>query len=385
MKKRLFQISGDPNTPLDIALTGFDPHRSFILFYGPSQAPKNNPHLKALIANSGISSVVGCSTSGQIIGASLNDTDFVGVAIEFETTEVKTQEISLSQFSNSFSAGMELGRKLKRPDLKAVYILSEGVKINGSQLVSGLSECLGSGVSVTGGLAGDGTRFSETWIYSQGQFKGGVVTALGLYGPEVRIASGVQGGWEIFGPRRRVTRSKDNIVFEIDQKPALDLYKMYLGEQAENLPSSGLHYPLLIYPETDTKSKTVRTILGIDENNKSLIFAGDIPEGSYAQMMMSSKSQLIEGASQASMDLKAIEDGICLAVSCVGRRLVLAARAEEELESVTQSLPEQTPMVGFYSYGEIAPTEPGSPSALHNQTMTLTYISEVPAGGRRAG
>lgn len=384
MKKRLFQIPGNSQTPPDMDLRDFDPRRSFIVFYGPSQGAKDNPLLASLIKSSGISCVVGCSTSGQIIGASLNDSDFVGVAVEFETTEVKVQEIALSQFSNSFSAGMELGRKLKGPDLKAVYILSDGVKINGSQLVSGLSECLGSGISLTGGLAGDGTRFSETWIYSQGQFKSGVVTALGLYGPDVKIKSGVQGGWEIFGPRRRVTRSKDNVVFEIDQKPALDLYKLYLGDQAENLPSSGLLYPLLIYPESDTNSKTVRTILGIDEDKKSLIFAGDIPEGSYAQLMMSSRSGLIEGASQASIDLKAIDDGVCLSVSCVGRRLVLAARAEEELESVIQSLPEKTPVVGFYSYGEIAPTGPGLPSALHNQTMTLTFISETSTGGRRA-
>jgi hypothetical protein len=68
---------------------------------------------------------------------------------------------------------------------------------------------------------------------------------------------------------------------------------------------------------------------------------------------------------------------LVVSVSCVGRRLVLGERTEEEVETVVDGAPCGASHVGFYSYGEISPALAGGASDLHNQTMTVTVFSEA--------
>ena len=208
------------------------------------------------------------------------------------------------------------------------------------------------------------------------------VTAVGFYGDAVQIGHGSAGGWDPFGPRRLVTRSKGNILYELDGKPALELYKQYLGERAEGLPATGLLFPLaLSRPDASggesEDRRVVRTILAVDEASQSLTFAGDIPTGAYAQLMKAQLDRLIEGAEQAAGLASRGVDGpvLAVAISCVGRRLVLRERTEEEAEGVQDYLPAGSQIVGFYSYGELSPISSGN-CDLHNQTMTLTTIRE---------
>ena len=232
---------------------------------------------------------------------------------------------------------------------------------------------------MTGGLAGDGSRFQQTWVVQDGQPKSGYITAVGFYGDAVRIGHGSKGGWDMLGLERRVTRSERNVLFELDGRPALELYKEYLGDRAAELPASCLFFPLAIRTEESPEYPLVRTILAIDEEQQSMTFAGDIPQNSMAQLMRANLDRLVDGASQAATLTGAEMDESCptlaIAISCVGRRLVLGERTEEEIEAIMDVLPSGATQIGFYSYGELSPYTNGR-CELHNQTMTLTTISE---------
>jgi hypothetical protein len=241
-------------------------------------------------------------------------------------------------------------------------------------LGAGLNAELPDEVVVTGGLAGDGDRFERTWVLFANDCTDHAVAAVGLYGAHVDVGHGSRGGWDIFGPQRRITRSEGNVLYELDGRPALELYKHYLGDRASGLPATALLFPLAL--KGSGEELIVRTVLAVDEEAQSMVFAGDVPEGALAQLMRANFDRLIEAASTAARDAMAGGPTLSVAISCVGRRLILGERTEEELEATLGSLPEGSRQIGFYSYGEISPLVSAGSCTLHNQTMTLTTIRE---------
>jgi len=321
--------------------------------------------------------VVGCSTAGEILGTSLHDHSLVVSVVKFEKSRIGLASAPLHSGHDSFNAGRALAAKLKGPDLQSVLIFSEGSHVNGSELVNGFN--LPAAIAITGGLAGDGDRFQRTWVIHEGKPQPEMVTAVGLYGDQLSIGFGSRSGWTSSGVEWNVTRSEDNILYELNGKPALQLYKEYLGERASGLPSVALRFPLALRASSADEHPVIRTILSVDETKQSMIFAGDIPEGYLAQIMTADLDKLITSASDATASsrnstIKNDVDTLCIAVSCVGRRLVLGERTKEELVAALQALPPKTLQIGFYSYGEISPSD--GFCDLHNQTMTVTTIQE---------
>jgi hypothetical protein len=325
------------------------------------------------------SAVVGCSTSGEIDQTSVRDDSITVAVARFAHTRVRQAMTRLSSAADSFAAGASLADELNEQDLRGILVLSEGLNVNGSELVRGINSRLPAHVVVTGGLAGDGPRFERTWVLANGQPEPRGVVAVGVYGDRVRIGHGSKGGWDTFGPERVVTRSAGNVLYELDGRPALALYKEYLGERAAALPGSALLFPLALRPTTDDVNSVVRTVLAVDEAAQSMTFAGDIPTGHYAKLMRANFDRLILGAQAAGGAATLHEHGdtsLSIAISCVGRRLVLGERSEEETEATLEALPPHTQQIGFYSYGELSP-QAGGRCELHNQTMTLTVFSEL--------
>ena len=325
------------------------------------------------------SKIVGCSTAGEIMGPLVNDTSLSVAVMQFERSKVELASAEIEHAESSYAVGAELAQRLNSRQLSAVFILSDGLHVNGSELVKGFNSVLPPSVIMTGGLAGDGDRFERTWVISNRRPVSGTVTAVGLYGKRLRVTHGSQGGWDSFGPERRVTRSEGNVLYELDGKPALDLYREYLGDRAADLPATGLLFPLSIRRDAKDAQQLVRTILAIDEEKQSMTFAGDIPKDWMAQLMRANFDRLVNGASAAADQARykaGNEPALAVAISCVGRRLVLGERVEEETEITLEHLPAGVAQIGFYSYGEISPC-PGGASDLHNQTMTLTTIAEI--------
>jgi hypothetical protein len=358
-----------------------DSDRTLVVVFGASSFLDAPAPIIDLVKAYPNSHFLGCSTSGEIHGESIQDDSLTVAIAEFEESRLATASAEVASSAASFNAGRDIARSLLRDDLRAVLVMSDGLGVNGSELVRGINSVLPPSVVVTGGLAGDGDRFRRTWVLTRGEPKQGIVSAVGLYGDHVRIGHGSRGGWDRFGPERRVTRSVGNVLYELDGKPALDLYKTYLGDRAAGLPATALLFPLALRSAPEDTKLLVRTILAVDEQAQSMTFAGDIPQGSLAQLMKANFERLIDGASQAAqyaqMGASSGKPGavLSIAISCVGRRLILGERAEEEIAAAIEELPAGTKQVGFYSYGEISPFATGHCDLL-NQTMTLTTITE---------
>jgi len=322
--------------------------------------------------------IVACSTAGEIVGERVTDDNLVVTAVELEHGRVVVAATPVGDAPDCVALGAALAGQLPHDGLVHVLVFSEGLKVNGSALVAGLVGALPARVAVTGGLAGDGGRFERTTVCLDGPDQTQQIIAIGLYGERLHVGFGSRGGWDPFGPERRITRSQGNVLYELDGEPALDLYKRYLEHHAAGLPATGLLFPLTVRSETG--APVVRTILAIDETTRSMTFAGDVPTGYRARLMRTNVEGLVAGASEAAettlTGAGATGPELAILVSCVGRKLVLKQRVEEEVESVREILGDRTTLTGFYSYGEISPFEPAAPCELHNQTMTITTIAE---------
>ena len=361
------------------SLPALDSPSTLVLAFGASEFFDDPGALADLERAYPQSHLIGCSTAGEIFGTSITDLSLAVAVARFAHTDLAAAIAPVESAADSYVAGEAIARNLLRSDLRGVLVLSDGHYVNGSQLVRGLNAVLPDSVVVTGGLAGDGDRFERTWVLKDGTPQSGLVSAVGFYGNRVHIGHGSKGGWDIFGIERRVTRSEGHVLYELDGRPALQLYKEYLGERAAGLPATALLFPLALRADASDTKSIVRTVLDIDEANNAMIFAGDIPKGYLAQLMRANFDRLIDGASEAALMTRnggaSSAPVLSIAISCVGRRLVLGERSEEELEATLDILPEQTRQVGFYSYGEISPYATGH-CDLHNQTMTLTTITE---------
>jgi len=322
--------------------------------------------------------VVGCTTAGEIINKHAEDKSFSITSVKFESSRVKKFTYSLQNTSDSFNAGKLLAKLLLADDLKHVFIVSEGLHVNGTRLTEGFNSVLPSDVNVSGGLAGDNGKFEKTLVIDQNNhFSPNCISVIGFYGNEISSRTGSYGGWDSFGIDRIVTRSHENIVYEIDNQPALDLYKSYLGDMSNQLPGSALFFPLEM--RIDEKSDAlVRTILGVNEADKSMTFAGNIPEGSSVKLMKSNVDRVIDGAEKAAViaNKDNTSSELVLMVSCVGRKLVLKQLVQDEIEAVVNQFSEGTQFCGFYSYGELLKSSFSDNCELHNQTMTVTVLSE---------
>ena len=327
--------------------------------------------------------IVGCSTAGEINSDQVSNDTIAMVAMKFEHgSSVKIHTSTLTSMQNSFDTGEKLGQDIERAGLKGVYALAPGLAINGSALIHGLANSLSSDVKISGGLAGDNASFEKTYVISPQGIREDTVVAVCFYGDNLSFGYGASGGWRSFGPSRSVTKSKENVLYELDSAPALAIYKEYLGEYAADLPANGLLFPLEVIGEDQKGTGLIRTILGINEEDGSLILAGDVEEMQYVRLMHASTDNLIDGAqlavSNALTDPKSQPaHSMALVTSCVGRKLVMGDRVEEEIECVQEHLPTNTCIAGFYSYGEICPFNNQSDSKLYNQTMSMTLIQEV--------
>jgi hypothetical protein len=352
---------------------------SLVLVFAAKQFMKSQSLFLFLKENFSSAIFLGCSTAGEINDTMVKDDSISLTAVQFSHTELILSCAEIDKFDSSFDAGEHLSKNIDKKNLKHVFCLSDGLKVNGSQLVKGLNTHLPENITITGGLAGDADRFEETYILTSNGISTGKVAVIAFYSSILKVGYASLGGWDDYGADRIITKSKDNVLYEIDGKSALELYKFYLGEQAKNLPASGLLFPLSIRSNEIAKP-VVRTILAVDEKTQSITFAGDIPEGSIARFQKANFNRLIDGANYAASRsyeaVGSVSPDLAILISCVGRKMVLKERIDEEVESVRRVLGRRTELTGFYSYGEISPFVPEAKCELHNQTMTITTFIE---------
>ena len=328
--------------------------------------------------------LVGCSTAGEISQQGVENGSVVVTALHFERAQFQVVSTELAAMENSFQAGEALAQQLAGWAPKAVLVLGQGLNINGSALIDGMVSLLGPALPIVGGLAGDDAAFQKTFTLCNQGVSSTRVLAVGLKGDALQFAHGSFGGWKPFGPVRKVTRSVNNVLYELDGEPALEVYKRYLGEHAKDLPGSGLLFPFEMLSDAREPSGLIRTILGVNEADGSMTLAGAISQNGFLRLMHAQTDGLVDGAEEAARaTLKLMQQdgaaGLALLVSCVGRKLVMGGRVDEETEIVHDTLGQQATLAGFYSYGEISPGVGIQNCQLLNQTMTISYLGESAA------
>lgn len=357
---------------------------SLVLVFGSIKRFNENKLQRFLTSRYPTAQIVGCTTSGEISPNGVFDDSIQITAIEWEKVIQRVVQNKSSKMQDSYETGANLATQLKTTTLRTVLLISDGLHVNGSELINGFQSILGD-IPIIGGLAGDGGAFTKTLQLFNDSISDSMVIAVGLYGDALVTSSGALGGWKPYGPPRKVTKSVKNVVYELDGKPALPLYKMYIGAAfSKDLPGSGLKFPLAVIEDGNRDVEKIRTLLAINEQENSLTFAGNIDEGETIRLCQTNHDKLVEGAgAAANLVLNGLgsqqtnQTGLALCVSCVGRKGVMAEQVVDEVKLVQQTLGSQTYIAGFYSYGEIAPRPNTSNSVLHNQTMTIGYLSET--------
>ncbi len=321
--------------------------------------------------------IVGCSTAGEIYNTEVFDNSISISVIKLEKSRFKVISKKAKE-DYSYELGKEIVHELIEDDLKSIFILSNVLSINGSELTKGINVNLPDSCSVSGGLAGNGVEFNRTWIIVDGKLVEDYICAVGLYGDSLHIEYGCKCGWRRFGIDRKVTHSCDNVLYTLNNKPALEIYKRFLGEKAKSLPSSALNFPIMLIEEGFLEPK-FRAVKAVDEVSNSITLAGNIPQNSLVSFAVANFDDIIDGAQIAAEelcnDLQNDKEALCIGISCVARRVVLKQHIEDELEVVVDTMGDKVSMVGFYSYGEFSKSKSGNCS-FHNQTMTLTLIYE---------
>jgi hypothetical protein len=360
-----------------------DMQADLILVFGALSFFQTQELAEALRQLAPNATIAGCSTAGEIAVDRVYDNTCVISAIQFDKTKAFSTSTQLMGMNDSFDAGVRLAKNLIPKELSGVIVFGVGVNINGSGLVAGLQSELPKHVSISGGLAADAGAFKQTWTFGPAGSTNNHVVAVGLYGDSIHLSYGSFAGWMPFGPARKVTKSLENVLFELDGERALDIYKRYLGDYAKDLPMAGLLFPFEMLGKDQEKSGIFRTILCVDEIEGSLTLAGDINANGYLKLMHSSTEKLIAGAETAAMHAmesltkNIVGEPLAILISCVGRKLVMGDRVDEEVEAVAEMLGKNVSVTGFYSNGEIAGDKFLGECHLHNQTMTITYMTET--------
>lgn len=356
---------------------------NLVLVFGSVKRFNEGKIQGALKARYPVAQIVGCTTSGEISPSGVYDDSIQITAIQWQKVMQRVTQAKTANMADSFDTAVGIAKQLKSDALRTVIVISDGLNINGSELLKGFQAILGD-IPIIGGLAGDGGAFVKTLQLYNDTISSHMVIAIGLYGDALITSSGALGGWKPYGPPRKITKSTKNVVYEMDNKPALPLYKMYIGEAfARGLPGTGLKFPLAVIEEGKRDVEKIRTLLAVNAKDNSLTFAGNVDEGETVRLCQTNHGRLVEGAGAAAhlvldglSEHKTNQSGLALCVSCVGRKGVMAEQVVDEVKLVQQILGPQTSVAGFYSYGELAPRPKTTDSVLHNQTMTIGYLSE---------
>jgi hypothetical protein len=363
-----------------------DAAADLVMYFGNRNALREEARYEELRAAYLTANIVGCSATCSIVDDTLEEDGIVAVALGFERTPIRVAHGEVAHLSGSRAAGEAIGNVLSAPDLTAVFVLADGLRIDGSSFVAGLNSAIGPGPLIVGGMASDAREYSEALVGADCAPRSGLTAAIGFYGDAIQFAHGIANGWDAFGPRRHITRSAGNVLYSLDDKPAIELYQRYLGDEISAGASAswgGVIFPLTISPPEHPERTIARAPLAVGEGLASMTFAGHMPEGWTARLMRGNVDRLITAASDAAR-LACLEqpqavagDSLALIVSCAGRNQVMGQRTEEELEVVGVELGSHIKRIGFYSYGEIGPTAHSGLSELHNQTIVVTSLSEA--------
>jgi hypothetical protein len=342
--------------------------------------------LNGIVSVAGGAPIIGCTTDGEIstIGLSLNSV----VVLAWASDNIRLHTAQVEYISkDSHVAGAALAEKFQGLNSPYIQIFSDGLSGNADQILQGIKTRLGDHIKIAGGTAGDGAMFKQTYQYHNDRVLSDSLVGVAFEG-DFHFATGVGCGWFPVGLSKEVTKAVDNVVYELDGQPALQVYEKFLGKHARSLPTVGVEYPLGVmggYGDIEDNSYFLcRATMGVDPQAGSITFAGDVPQGAKVKMTMGNDADIIgavEKAAQSALNElqrhnPAVKPKVIFLYSCMARRIVLGSKTGEEILAIQKIVGGDVPIIGFYTYGEFAPIDNHGHSYFHNETATLTIIGE---------
>jgi hypothetical protein len=344
----------------------------------------NEQLLKGIHSITGQTPLVGCTDAGGITKDGPNRRAVTVMLLQSDEVEFVTG-IGRGLGDNAMAAGRHLAQDLLRNSkstkpMQVAMMFPDGLRGNGADVVRGMQEGIGAELPIVGGAAGDDFLFKTTYQFYNDQVLTDAVPGV-LFRGTMKIGVGVRHGWKPLGIPRVITKSKDNIVYEIDGQPAVTLYQEYFGKSAEDLKKEPLAQMAITYPMgmyvPDQEEYLIRDPITVNEDG-SIVCAAEMKEGSQVRLMMGSTNSAISAAqSAAEQAVKGLGGAVpkgAVIFNCIARDKMLGNRAPEEIKTISDALGKQVPIAGFYTYGEQAPVD-GKGSSFschfHNETVVI--------------
>ena len=258
-----------------------------------------------------------------------------------------------------------------------VIVLFSGLKTNGDLIVNRFREELGEGVPLAGGMAGDNARMEKIEVFcTEGRTDDGICLLV-LDNDRIELNTRAASGWLPVGIEKTITRSEGNLVYTINDIPAMSVYRKYFGltesDDAKDVIDIAIQYPLQM--KRPNGLPVLRAPLVGNAEDGSIVFAGSVPEGSEVKLSISPGSQITEEVLKSYADLPGAigkVDAIIL-FSCICRKQALGPWIEDEIQGIHSLW--DVPMTGFFTYGEIG-SQKGDSCYFHNETCVLTTLKE---------
>jgi len=335
----------------------------------------------------GSTPVIGCTSAAIISSHGIFKRGLAAMLLNFsEGIYCNTASVKEINAAGALSAGEELGEKLLygfkdiRRDL--ALILSDGLMEDGSVFISGLQERLGRIFPIVGASASDNLRFLKTFLYCNQEVVSRAACGV-LWGGKMNFGLGIKHGWKPLGKPRTVTRAEGNIIYEIDGNDAAKLYEEYLACDLEQLKAKlkrvTVFYPIGIYL-TGEEEYLLRNILSVRDDG-ALVCHGNVPQGSQIRLMIGTKESCLKATSEAVDEAKKSLLGrkchFVFVFDSISRYILLGKHIDEELNLIKSGFGNDTPIIGFYTYGEQAPLRAinyQGQAYSHNQTITILAV-----------
>lgn len=336
-------------------------------------------------------SIVGCSTDGEITADGLSVDSVVLILLSSPSMTARAAHFAGLTPENSLQAGREIASSLASERGRALMLFPDGLTCNGSDIIRGAQEVLNSSFIMAGGTSGDRGRFQKTFQIQNGKAHSTSLVGLMLESDTpLEIGFGVMSGWKPIGIAKTVTHAEGNVVYRIENETALDVYSTFLGDKASQLPAIGVEYPFGLVDESGRVGEKgfrdgdeyilLRAPMAVDRSTGAIQFAASIPQGAKIKMTRAKSTEIIEAAREAAsrslQHLTGKPDAVFF-FSCMARKVVLGRKTDQEIMAAREVYGESIPMIGFYTYGEIANCGENAPICrFHNETATFLAIRE---------
>jgi hypothetical protein len=320
--------------------------------------------------------VYGCTTAGEIIDSEVLEKSTVAMLLDMSKEHYK---IFFEASVDTYTAAGNLAKFAKANFTNpSVMVVSSGLTIDAEQIIRGFAD-VDKTIPLFGGLAGDDLTMKSSYVFTNGKETSTGLLALVLDGDKINVKGLATSGWDNIGIEKTITKSAGNVVYTIDDEPAVDVFVRYfqftesVDNTAEIIAQNFAQYPLQLTKENG--NTVLRAPLMVDIESRALIFAGGIPQGSKVKFSVQPGFDLIEKTTERVSTLKpSIPDADALIMfSCKARHMALGPMTGDEASMIRGIW--NKPLIGFFTYGEIG-TAKDSVCDFHNETCSMVILEE---------